>query len=232
MPSFKDSNNPALNPELAIKKEVMRRTKDANRGTEGAEIPVVSQQVSTPYGDLYKLLVSINALFNETVLELVNLRGTNSSTLSDRFKSSSSAISQQLKFANQYLKKMKYDLSGFSDDELKGIEKEYNVLKENEAIFDEYMEEYKTAEDRYAGVPGQTAQSVSKIKGDLKRRYDALVVQFRLWIEEYNILSKRLGDALKRTNRVADVAVGAGYSGGLLPSHYAITTAGLPRRFI
>jgi uncharacterized protein YukE len=231
MPSFKDSNNPALNPELAIKKEVMRRAKDANRGTEGTEIPSVSQQVSTPYGDLYKLLVSINALFNETVLELVNLRGTNSSTLSDRFKSSSSAISQQLKFANQYLKKIKYDLSGFSDDELKGIEREYNVLKENEAIFDEYMEEYKTAEDRYVGQAGQTAQSVSKIKGDLKRRYDALVVQFRLWIEEYNILSKRLGDALKRTNRVADV-VGAGYSGGLMPSHYAITTASLPRRFI
>lgn len=231
MPSFKDSKNPALNPLLAIKSELMRRQKDAYRGEDIVPTPIVSQQLATPYGDLYKLLVSINALFNETVLELVGLKGSNSYALSDRFKSSSSAISQQLKFANQYLKKIKYDLSGFSDDELRGIEKEYNVLKDNETTFDQYMDEYRGASDAYAGQPGATAQSVAKIKGDLRRRYESLLSQFRLWIDEYTTFIKRLGDSLKRTARVADV-VGAGYSGGLMPSHYAITTASLPRRFI
>jgi hypothetical protein len=298
MPSFKDSNNPALNPELAIKKELMRRTKDANRATEGAEVPSVSQQIATPYGDLYKMLVGINAYFGEVGSELDLLRGSSKFEVSDRFKGSSLALTQSIKFANQYLKKIKYDLSGFSDDELRGIQKEYNEMIDSEKSFIEGVRYQKGLADREdrdavptasAGEPAGESEeefrmalelqygdldeyppkerkraeaeknkaikdfekrrqsAVNRGEGQSKRyktaRYNALLSQFSSWLPEYKDFVKRLGDALSRTGRVTDVSprtdsafardlVGNGYSGGLMPSHYAITTAGLPRRFI
>ena len=299
MPSFKDSNNPALNPELAIKKEVMRRTKDANRATEGSDVPSVSQQIATPYGDLYKMLVGINAYFGEVSSELDLLKSSSKFEVSDRFKGSSLALTQSIKFANQYLKKIKYDLSGFSDDELRGIQKEYNEMIDSEKSFVEgvrYQKGLADREDRDAVTPTPTASSagepdeeafreglrlqygdidelppkerkraeadinraikdfekkkqsfLAKSEGQSKRykvaRYNALLSQFQSWLPEYKDLVKRLGDALSRTGRIVDVSprtdsafardlVGNGYSGGLMPSHYAITTAGLPRRFI
>ena len=298
MPSFKDSNNPALNPELAIKKEVMRRTKDANRATEGSDVPSVSQQIATPYGDLYKMLVGINAYFGEVSSELDLLKSSSKFEVSDRFKGSSLALNQSIKFANQYLKKIKYDLSGFSDDELRGIQKEYNEMIDSEKSFVEgvrYQKGLADREDRDA-VPNASAgepageseeefrmalelqygdidelptaerkraeadrnkaikdfqkrrqSAVNRGEGQSKRykvaRYNALLSQFQSWLPEYKDLVKRLGDALSRTGRIVDVSprtdsafardlVGNGYSGGLMPSHYAITTAGLPRRFI
>jgi hypothetical protein len=300
MPSFKDSNNPALNPELAIKKEVMRRAKDANRGTEGAEIPVVSQQIATPYGDLYKMLVGINAYFGEVGSELDLLKGSSKFEVSDRFKGSSLALTQSIKFTNQYLKKIKYDLSGFSDDELKGIEREYNDMIDNEKSFLEGVRYQKGLADKEDELDRPTASAgdpegleldeedfreallmqygdldqyspkerkrveaeINKALKDFEKRkqsakarsdgqskrykakrYNALLSQFKSWLPEYKELVKRLGDALMATGRVAGVSartndafsrdiVGSGYSGGLMPSHYAITTAGLPRRFI
>lgn len=295
MPSFKDSNNPALNPELAIKKEVMRRTKDANRGTEGTEVPSVSQQIATPYGDLYKMLVGINAYFGEVGSELDLLKGSSKFEVSDRFKGSSLALTQSIKFTNQYLKKIKYDLSGFSDDELKGIEREYNDMIDNEKSFLEGVRYQKGLADREdatnrptasAGEPDEddfreallmqygdldqySPKERKRIEGEINKalkdfekrkqsekarsegqskryksaRYSALLSQFKSWLPEYKELVKRLGDALMATGRVAGVSartgdafardiVGSGYSGGLMPSHYAITTAGLPRRFI
>lgn len=138
MPSFKDSNNPALNPLLAINKELMRRRKDANRGTEGVEVPNISQQIATPYGDLYKALTVINAHYAEVTLELDSFRQltTIPTLLTDRFKGSSLALSQSLKMGNALLKRMKYDLSGLSDDELRGIQKEYNEMRANELGFE------------------------------------------------------------------------------------------------
>jgi len=300
MPSFKDSNNPALNPELAIKKEVMRRAKDANRRTEGVEIPTISQQIATPYGDFYKMLVGINAYFGEVGSELDLLRGSSKFEVSDRFKGSSLALTQSLKFANQYLKKIKYDLSGFSDDELRGIKKEYDELINNEKTFVDGVRTQKGLADREveldrpsasAGDPegmdldeDEFRQALEMQYGDLgemsakdrkraeaemnkaikdferrkqsakarsegqsKRyksaRYNALLSQFNSWLPEYKDFVKRLGDALSRTGRIVDVSprtdsafardlVGYGHSGGLMPSHYAITTASLPRRFI
>lgn len=300
MPSFKDSNNPALNPLVAINKELMRRQVDSNRGTEGVEVPTISQQIATPYGDLFKMLVGINAYFGEVGSELDLLRGSSKFEVSDRFKGSSLALTQSLKFANQYLKKIKYDLSGFSDDELRGIKKEYDEMIDNERTFVEGVRTQKGLSDReeaqlqptaQAGEPegadldeGEFRQALMLQYGDLdeyspkarkraeaeinkaikdfekrkqsvkvrsegqsKRyktaRYNALLSQFNSWLPEYKSFVKRLGDALNRTGRIADVSprtdsafardlVGNGYSGGLMPSHYAITTAGLPRRFI
>jgi hypothetical protein len=301
MPSFKDSNNPALNPELAIKKEVMRRAKDANRRTEGVEIPTISQQIATPYGDFYKMLVGINAYFGEVGSELDLLRGSSKFEVSDRFKGSSLALTQSLKFANQYLKKIKYDLSGFSDDELRGIKKEYDEMIGNETTFVEGVRTQKGLADREEALDRPTASSggdpegleldeeefrqalamqygdldeldakqrkraeaeinkaikdfekrkqsaKTRSEGQSKRyksaRYNALLSQFNSWLPEYKDFVKRLGDALNRTGRIVDVSprtdsafardlVGNGYSGGLMPSHYAITTASLPRRFI
>jgi hypothetical protein len=300
MPSFKDSNNPALNPELAIKKELLRRAKDANRATEGAEVPSISQQIATPYGDLYKMLVGINAYFGEVGSELDLLRGSSKFEVSDRFKGSSLALTQSIKFANQYLKKIRYDLSGFSDDELRGIQKEYNEMIGSEKSFVEGVETQKRLADAEVEKDRPTAsagdpegmdldedefrEALAMQYGDLEQyspkerkrveaeinkalkdfekkkqsakarsegqskrykvaRYNALLSQFNSWLPEYKDFVKRLGDALKRTGRIVDVSprtdsafardlVGNGYSGGLMPSHYAITTAGLPRRFI
>jgi hypothetical protein len=253
MPSFKDSNNPALNPELAIKKELMRRTKDANRATEGAEVPSVSQQIATPYGDLYKTLTLINAHYAEVTLELDSFRQltTIPTLLTDRFKGSSLALSQSLKMGNALLKRMKYDLSGLSDDELRGIQKEYNEMKANEVGFeadlasisalargaptDAEMDELRAQEiaqeqyGTYPEAPGK-ASTGQRLRQAEKRRVN-LAKQFATWRPEYQKFVKSLGDALKATQRVADV-VGSGYIGGLMPSHYAITTASLPRRFI
>lgn len=300
MPSFKDSNNPALNPELAIKKEVMLRSKDANRSRESVTIPAVSQQVATPYGDLYKMLVGINAYFGEVGSELDLLRGSSKFEVSDRFKGSSLALTQTIKFANQYLKKLKYDLSGFSDDELRGIEKEYNEMIDGEKTFLEGVRYQKGLADREeaqdrpsasAGDPDgadldedefrealrmqygdldqyppkerkrveaeinksikdferRKQSAKTRSEGQSKRyrsaRYNALLSQFQSWLPSYKELVKRLGDALMATGRISGVSsrsgeafardlVGSGYSGGLMPSHFAITTASLPRRFI
>jgi hypothetical protein len=232
MPSFKDSKNPALNPLLAIKTELIRRQKDAFRGEDIVATPAVSQQIVTPYGDLFKLLVGINAQYREVALELEGLKGTTTVALTDRFKGSSTALSQALKMGNEMLKRIKYDLSGFSDDELRGIEREYNELKGNEQVIEEDLARFEReanaepAEGEEAG-PASSAQQ-RRFK---RKRLDNLMSVFSGWHQQYKIFIKRLGDALRKTNRVADV-VGAGYSGGLMPSHYAITTASLPRRFI
>jgi hypothetical protein len=298
MPSFKDSNNPALNPELAIKKEVMLRSKDANRSREGVAIPSVSQQTATPYGDLYKMLVGINAYFGEVGSELDLLKGSSKFEVSDRFKGSSLALTQSIKFTNQYLKKIKYDLSGFSDDELRGIEREYNDMIQNEKTFLEGVRYQKGLADRedatnrptasagepagedeedfreallmqYGDLDQYSPKERKRVEGEINKaikdfekrkqsekarsegqskryksaRYNALLSQFKSWLPEYKELVKRLGDALMATGRIAGVSsrtgdafardlVGNGYSGGLMPSHYAITTASLPRRFI
>lgn len=231
MPSFKDSKNPALNPLLAIKTELIRRQKDAFRGEDIVATPAVSQQLISPYGDLFKLLVSINAQYREVALELEGLKGTTTVALTDRFKGSSTALSQALKMGNEMLKRLKYDLSGFSDDELRGIEKEYNELRGNELLVEEDLARFeREAEGDVEGADAGPA-SVAQQRRFRRKRLDNLMAVFAGWHQQYKMFVKRLGDALRRTSRVSDV-VGAGYSGGLMPSHYAFTTASLPRRFI
>jgi len=253
MPRFKNSEDPALNPLMAINKELMRRQKDANRAEGVVVAPAISTQLATPYGDLFKTLIAINAHYSEVTLELDSFRQSTviPVLLTDRFKGSALALSQSLKMANALLKKMKYDLSSFSDDELLGIEREYNEMKANEVGFEEdlasisalargaptdaEMDELRAQEiahqqfGTYPDAPGKatTAQRLRQAR----KRSENLAKQFATWRPEYQKFVKSLGDALKATQRVADV-VGSGFSGGLMPSHYAITTASLPRRFI
>jgi hypothetical protein len=87
------------------------------------------------------------------------------------------------------------------------------------------QEQYGT----YPDAPGR-ASTAQRLRQAEKRRLN-LAKQFATWRPEYQKFVKSLGDALRATQRISDV-VGAGYSGGLMPSHYAITTASLPRRFI
>lgn len=260
MPRFKNSEDPALNPLLAIKKELMRRQKDANTGSDIVSTPAVSVPDTSGYGELYKVLVAINAHYSEVTLELDSFRQSTviPVLLTDRFKGSALALSQSLKYGNAILKKLRYDLSGFSDDELRGIEKEYNELRENERGFEadiEYisslakgaptdaeMDEMRAqaiAEAEYGVDPAVVtkASSAQKLRQAEKRRIN-LAKQFATWRPEYQKFVKSLGDALRATNRLADV-VGAGYSGahsrmtaGYLPSHFIDTSPYLPRRFI
>lgn len=260
MPRFKNSEDPALNPLLAIKKELMRRQKDANTGSDIVSTPAVSVPDTSGYGELYKVLVAVNAHFSEVTLELDSFRQSSKPEvlLSDRFKGSALALSQSLKYGNGLLKKLRYDLSGFADDELRGIEKEYNEMRGNERSFEADLAHFK---DLATGAPTDAemdelrAQAIAEAEYGVdpvvisnasraqklkyaKARLSNLMKQFATWRPEYQKFVKSLGDALRATNRLADV-VGAGYSGahsrmtaGYLPSHFIDTSPYLPRRFI
>lgn len=170
MPRFRDSDNPALNPELEIKKEVLKRNRNRFQGDESfSSVPPMSDGSPDKYTALYKLLTSINASYGEVtnVLDIYTQeagKSAGSSGLADRFTGTATTLSQLLKQANAFLKSIRYDLTDLSIDQLKSIEREYSELKANEERFDE---DFDTLKGLGEGAPTQDEMIQQQMADDI-----------------------------------------------------------------
>jgi hypothetical protein len=273
MPSFKDSKNPALNPLLAVKKEVVRRQKEANKIGDIVPTPVVSQQTLSPSKGvgLAGVLNEIDSLAEELYLSAsqylesgVNAvrqqrdiaeglrrmedepeiredveRAEKNKDLVPKptevikdLASDATTLVNLTRRASALLASSFYDLRGLSPIELEtciSSAKKINSVARNIA--------------REIGGPVEVGRTVRRLLREpdiplvartqlveLNESLNRLIVR---WLSPLMSFVDDLSRALTRARQgVSATATGAGYSGGLMPSHFAETSPSLPRRFI
>jgi hypothetical protein len=245
MPSFKDSKNSALNPELAIKKEVVRRQKEANK--IGEIVPtsaVVAPQTSSPsrVGGLAEVMSSLDTLTAEVVATISfytvagiravdEMVGNDTSgiqkprdAVADLSPNSSSMVSL-IKKGQGILASANYDLTNKLSrievdtiaSDIKGCLKSVRELTRITRRVNRFLTQQLPNEGRVAFL--ELWNGISR----LTERWEPALLKF---LEEVDMSIQRARQGVSAT------ATGAGYSGGLMPSHFADTTPSLPRRFI
>jgi hypothetical protein len=245
MPSFKDSKNSALNPELAIKKEVVRLQKEANK--TGEIVPtsaVAGPQISSPSraGGMAEVMNSLDTLTAEVVSTIsfytvAGIRAVDEMVGNDTsgiqktrdavadLSPNSSAMVSLIKKGQGILASANYDLTNKISrievdtiaSDVKGCIKSERELIRLKRRVDRFLRQNINADGRVAFL--ELWNGISR----LSDRWEPALLKF---LEDVDMSIQRAKQGVSAT------ATGAGYSGGLMPSHFAVTSPSLPRRFI
>jgi ABC-type transporter Mla subunit MlaD len=177
MPRFRDSENPSLNPLMEIKKAVHQRNIQKFRGDENtSSVPRTTEGSPDAFEALYKIMTSVNAYFGEVtnVLDTYSksAKTTGAEALADRFTGTATTLSQLFKQANMLLKKMNYSLDGFSSNQIKAIEKEFDEMV---AYKDNFDENFEALSDLADGVPSEQEIYNDIVAAEVEREAERVV---------------------------------------------------------